>query len=87
MKPSASATAKEGISALQPDLVVWTLGLEDGDGFELMIWLHRDHPHVTMLVFSGHEIWFFHRARLPLWRAGYVVKARRYARTHPRLRL
>ncbi len=68
------ATAKEGISALQPDLVVVDLGLEDGDGFELMDWLHRDHPHVKMLVFSGHDDLVFTERAFRCGAQGYVVK-------------
>lgn len=68
------STAKQGIPKAAPDLVVVDLGLEDGDGFELMAWLRERHPQIKMLVFSGHDDQVFVGRALQYGARGYVVK-------------
>lgn len=46
------AQAKDGISFLNPDLVVVDLGLREGDGFELMDWLRQCHARIRIVVFT-----------------------------------
>ncbi len=68
------ATAQEGITQNHPDLVVVDLGLEDGDGFELMDWLQNHHPHIRMLVFTSHDDLAFTERAFKCGAQGYVVK-------------
>jgi DNA-binding NarL/FixJ family response regulator len=68
------STAREGIPTKHPDLVIVDLGLEDGDGFELMEWLRRDQPQATMLVFTGQEDPAFVERAFRCGALGYVAK-------------
>lgn len=68
------ASAEAGITEALPDLVVVDLGLEDGDGFELMDWLCRLHPHIKVLVFTSHDDLAFSERAFKCGAQGYVVK-------------
>jgi len=68
------SSAKQGIARLQPHLVVVDLGLEDGDGFELMEWLNRNHPGIKMLVFTSHDDLVSTARASRCGAQGYVVK-------------
>ena len=68
------SSAKQGIARLHPDLVVVDLGLEDGDGFELMEWLNRHRPGIKLLVFTSHDDLVSTARASRCGARGYVVK-------------
>ena len=69
------ATARQGIDALKPELVIVDLGLEDGDGFELIEWIHRHHPRIKILVFTSYEGLASATRAFSCGAHGYVAKA------------
>jgi len=69
------STAKQGIDEMNPDLVTVDLGLEDGDGFELITWIHRHHPRVKILVFTSNEGSASALRALQCGAHGYVAKS------------
>ena len=69
------ATARQGIDALKPELVIVDLGLEDGDGFELIEWIHQHHPRIKILVFTSHEGAASATRAFHCGAHGYVAKA------------
>ena len=68
------STAKSGILELRPDLVVVDLGLQDGDGFELLEWLRQHHPYMKRLVFTLHDDLAYSERAFKYGAQGYVVK-------------
>jgi len=69
------STAKKGIEEAKPELVIVDLGLEDGDGFELMEWIHRHHPHIKILVFTSRDDQASAARAFRCGAHGYVVKS------------
>lgn len=69
------STAKQGIDAAKPELVIVDLGLEEGDGFELIEWIHRHHPHIKILVFSSRDDKASAARAFRCGAHGYVVKS------------
>jgi DNA-binding NarL/FixJ family response regulator len=68
------SSAKRGIPESHPDLALVDLGLEDGNGFELLDWLRQHHPRLKLLVLSGQEDTTFTERAFRCGAHGYVAK-------------
>ena len=62
------------VGALQPDLVVCDLVLQDSSGLDLLKALHARHPKLPMLVVSMHDEFLYARRVLRAGAHGYVMK-------------
>jgi DNA-binding NarL/FixJ family response regulator len=68
---------KEGraaIRALQPDVVVVDLSLEQGDGINLVRDVHAHHPEIALLVLSMHDESIYAERLLAVGASGYLMK-------------
>ena len=69
------AAARRVAAQLRPDIVLLDLRLPDGDGLELIRYLHEDCPVVRVIALSQYdEIDYAHRA-LQAGARGYVMKS------------
>lgn len=69
--------AQEGLHLarqLTPDLVLLDLSLPDRDGIDVLRDLHRDLPHIRVLVLTAHEDTALVRAAIAAGAAGYIIK-------------
>ncbi len=46
--------AREQIEAHSLDLVLADVRLNDGDGFEILAWCRKNHPHLTVVLITGY---------------------------------
>jgi DNA-binding NarL/FixJ family response regulator len=66
--------ARAAIRALEPDVVVVDLSLEQGDGINLVRDVHAHHPDVAQLVLSMHDESIYAERLLAVGASGYLMK-------------
>lgn len=69
-----ASQAVRAVSALQPDLVVCDLVLQDSSGLDLLKVLHARHPKLPILVVSMHDELLYARRVLHAGARGYIMK-------------
>ncbi len=62
------------IEKTNPDLVIADISLKDGSGIELIKVLHRENPHLPILVMSMHEESLYAKLALNAGAMGYINK-------------
>jgi DNA-binding NarL/FixJ family response regulator len=66
--------ARAAIRALQPEVVVVDLSLEQGDGINLVRDIHAHHPDIVQLVLSMHDESIYAERLLAVGANGYLMK-------------
>jgi DNA-binding NarL/FixJ family response regulator len=66
--------ARAAIRALDPDVVVVDLSLEQGDGINLVRDVHAHHPQLALLVLSMHDEAIYAERLLAVGASGYIMK-------------
>jgi DNA-binding NarL/FixJ family response regulator len=66
--------ARAAIRALEPDVVVIDLSLEQGDGINLVRDVHAHHPQLALLVLSMHDETIYAERLLAVGASGYIMK-------------
>lgn len=67
-------TAWESVQALQPDLVIADITLEDGDGIELTKRIKRHFRDLPVLILSMHDEFLYAERALHAGARGYIMK-------------
>lgn len=67
--------AKELISELKPDLVLLDITMPDGNGFDVLLHVQRDHPDTRIIVLTVHEAGEYAIRALREGAAGFLPKS------------
>jgi DNA-binding NarL/FixJ family response regulator len=66
--------ARELVHELKPDVVIVDLTLGDGDGFNVVRYVHSHYPEIKTLVLSMHEESVYAERLLAEGASGYIMK-------------
>jgi DNA-binding NarL/FixJ family response regulator len=66
--------ARIAIKECTPDVIVADIGLNQGDGIELVRDVRAHHPHLPILVLSGHDETIYAERMLSVGANGYIMK-------------
>ncbi|MFB9275766.1 response regulator transcription factor [Cohnella cellulosilytica] len=72
-----ASSGKEAMSLIEQspvNIVVTDIQMADGDGLDLLKYIHAHYPHIAVIIISGHESFQFAHTALKFKARGYVLK-------------